>query len=264
MAWMNSILSTFVTGFAMSAVLIMAIGSQNLFVLRQGFKREHVGPIVLFCGCANAVLIAAGVGGVGAILAALPQLTLALTLGGALFLSWYGFKAFQRMLSPDIMAFSAQGGITLGRAMAAAAGFTFLNPHAYLDTVLLQARRTHRLFGRCSSPAPQPRALPGSQPLDMARASWRPCSLVRPHGEYWTRSSVSRCLRSRYLWSRGWPYEPLVAWTAVAAKGVARASVSAARPKAAAGATRPLVSADRSLRDRRPAALQSSVDAAEN
>jgi L-lysine exporter family protein LysE/ArgO len=76
----------FFSGFALSAALIMAIGAQNLFVLRQGLRREHVGPIVLFCGCADAMLIAAGVGGVGAFLAALPQLTRLLAIGGAGFL----------------------------------------------------------------------------------------------------------------------------------------------------------------------------------
>lgn len=134
---MTNALPTFITGFAMSAALIMAIGAQNLFVLRQGLKREHVGPIVLFCGCADAILIAAGVGGVGAVLGAMPQMTLTLTIGGAAFLAWYGFKAFQRMTVPEAMAVSAQGNLTLGKALGATAAFTFLNPHVYLDTVLL-------------------------------------------------------------------------------------------------------------------------------
>ena len=134
---MMNIFPTFLTGFAMSAALIMAIGAQNLFVLRQGLKREHVGPIVLFCGCVDALLIAAGVGGVGVLLGAMPQLTIALTVGGALFLSWYGFKAFRRMIAPEAMTVTTQGGITLGRALGATAAFTLLNPHVYLDTVLL-------------------------------------------------------------------------------------------------------------------------------
>ncbi len=134
---MTNALPTFLTGFAMSAALIMAIGAQNLFVLRQGLKREHVGPIVLFCGSADAILIASGVSGVGALLGAMPQLTFALTIGGALFLSWYGLRAFQRAMAPEAMPVMAQGGITLGRALGATAAFTFLNPHVYLDTVLL-------------------------------------------------------------------------------------------------------------------------------
>lgn len=134
---MITILPTFATGFAMSAALIMAIGAQNLFVLRQGLKREHVGLVVLFCGSADALLIAAGVGGVGAILGAMPQLTLALTCGGAAFLSWYGLKAFHRMLAHEAMTVNSAPTITIGRALATTAAFTFLNPHVYLDTVLL-------------------------------------------------------------------------------------------------------------------------------
>ena len=115
----------------------MAIGAQNLFVLRQGLRREHVGAIVLFCGLADALLIAAGVSGVGAFLAAIPQLTTALTLGGAAFLTWYGVKALRRMAVPEAMVVGATQGVTLGRALTATAAFTFLNPHVYLDTVLL-------------------------------------------------------------------------------------------------------------------------------
>ncbi|MEG8222489.1 LysE/ArgO family amino acid transporter [Sphingomonas sp. HH69] len=134
---MTNMFAPFLSGFLLSAALIMAIGAQNLFVLRQGLKREHVGPVVLFCGGADALLIAAGVAGVGAFLAAIPQLTLFLTIGGAAFLGWYGFKALRRMAAPEIMAVDSNGSISLGGAIAATAGFTFLNPHVYLDTVLL-------------------------------------------------------------------------------------------------------------------------------
>ena len=134
---MTNMFAPFLSGFLLSAALIMAIGAQNLFVLRQGLKREHVGPVVLFCGSADALLIVAGVAGVGAFLAAVPQLTLFLTIGGAAFLGWYGFKALRRMAAPETMAVASNGSISLGGAIAATAGFTFLNPHVYLDTVLL-------------------------------------------------------------------------------------------------------------------------------
>jgi L-lysine exporter family protein LysE/ArgO len=130
-------LSPFVTGFLASAALIVAIGAQNLFVLRQGLRREHVGAIVLFCGAADALLMSAGVGGVGALLGAAPMLRLALALGGAGFLGWYGVAALRRMAAPGAMRVSAAEGVGMGRALAATAGFTFLNPHVYLDTVLL-------------------------------------------------------------------------------------------------------------------------------
>lgn len=137
MASMTNIFTPFFSGFLLSAALIMAIGAQNLFVLRQGLKREHVGPVILFCGSADALLIAAGVAGVGAFLTAIPQLTFFLTIGGAAFLGWYGIKALRRMAAPEAMAVASNGNISLGGAMAATAGFTFLNPHVYLDTVLL-------------------------------------------------------------------------------------------------------------------------------
>lgn len=134
---MTNTFAPFFSGFLISAALIMAIGAQNLFVLRQGLKRKHVGPVVLFCASADALLITAGVAGVGAFLAAIPQLTLFLTIGGAAFLGWYGVKALQRMASSQAMAVTSGESVSLSGAIAASAGFTFLNPHVYLDTVLL-------------------------------------------------------------------------------------------------------------------------------
>lgn len=134
---MSDILPAFLSGFALSAALIMAIGAQNLFVLRQGLLRQHVGPIVLFCGAADAALIVVGVGGAGAMLEAAPQTSRALALGGAAFLAWYGVAALRRMARPDALAAEASGGLSLGQALGATAAFTFLNPHVYLDTVLL-------------------------------------------------------------------------------------------------------------------------------
>lgn len=134
---MTTMLPPFLSGFALSAALIMAIGAQNLFVLRQGLRGEHVGPLVLFFGMSDAMLIAAGVGGVGAFLSAAPRLTTILALGGAAFLAWYGIAALRRMASHGAVAVASGGGLSLGRAMATGAAFTFLNPHVYLDTVLL-------------------------------------------------------------------------------------------------------------------------------
>lgn len=134
---MTNLFTPFLSGFLLSAALIMAIGAQNLFVLRQGLKRDHVGPIVLLCGSADALLIAAGVAGMGAFLAAIPRLTMVLSLGGAGFLAWYGVSALRRMASPEAMAVSESVTLSLPRALATTAAFTFLNPHVYLDTVLL-------------------------------------------------------------------------------------------------------------------------------
>lgn len=127
----------FIRGFALSAGLIVAIGAQNMFVLRQGLKREHVLPIVLFCALADATLIIAGVNGLGAVLALIPGLSLALSLGGAAFLAWYGVGALRRAANPEALALADQPSITLGAALAGTAAFTFLNPHVYIDTVML-------------------------------------------------------------------------------------------------------------------------------
>ena len=130
--------SIFITGFTLSAALIIAIGAQNAFVLRQGLKREHVVAIVAFCALADLVLIAAGVAGLATVLDQATVLVNVLTVGGALFLSLYGVRALRRALRPGALAAgSADGRMPLRLVIAQAAGFTFLNPHVYLDTVLL-------------------------------------------------------------------------------------------------------------------------------
>ena len=125
------------TGFALGATLIIAIGAQNAFVLRQGLKREHVGAVVAFCAIADALLMTAGVLGVGRALAALPQLTTALAAAGALFLAVYGLRALHRAWRPAALTAAGGAPISLRAALAQAAAFTLLNPHVYLDTVML-------------------------------------------------------------------------------------------------------------------------------
>ncbi len=116
----------------------MAIGAQNAFVLRQGLRREHVGAIVAFCAVSDALLMTAGVAGLGHVIGASPQLAFALTASGALFLLFYGLRALQRARQPAALAAAqGSGAISLPAALAQAAAFTFLNPHVYLDTVLL-------------------------------------------------------------------------------------------------------------------------------
>lgn len=131
-------LPVFLQGLALSLGLIVAIGAQNAFVLRQGLRREHVGSVVLFCATADAVLIAAGVLGMSQILARNENLSRALALAGAVFLAAYGWQALRRARGQHGLQ-PAGGGARLGRgaAVAQAAAFTLLNPHVYLDTVLL-------------------------------------------------------------------------------------------------------------------------------
>ena len=131
------ILTPLLKGFVLSAGLIMAIGAQNMFVLRQGLKREHVWPIVLFCAAADAALIVAGVNGLGALLSAVPGLSTVMSLGGAAFLVWYGYGALRRAMSSSSLTVDRQAGISLATALASSAAFTFLNPHVYVDTVML-------------------------------------------------------------------------------------------------------------------------------
>ncbi len=130
--------ASFVQGLLLSLGLIVAIGAQNAFVLRQGLRREHVGSVVLFCAAADAVLIAAGVMGMAQALGQSPNLARALALAGAVFLAVYGWQALRRARHVHRLDASAAGSsMSLAAAVAQAAAFTLLNPHVYLDTVLL-------------------------------------------------------------------------------------------------------------------------------
>ena len=125
-------------GLALSFGLIVAIGAQNAFVLRQGLRREHVGSVVLFCALADAALIMAGVSGMSQALAHYPRLARTLALAGTVFLAWYGSRALLRArktgrVQPALRAETRSRGV----AVAQAAAFTLLNPHVYLDTLLL-------------------------------------------------------------------------------------------------------------------------------
>jgi len=118
--------------------LIVAIGAQNAFVLRQGLRREHVGSVVLFCAAADAVLITAGVMGMAQALGSNPNLARALAMAGAIFLAVYGWQALRRARQEHRLNATGSGSILrLSAAVAQAAAFTLLNPHVYLDTVLL-------------------------------------------------------------------------------------------------------------------------------
>jgi L-lysine exporter family protein LysE/ArgO len=130
--------SAFMTGLLLGATLIIAIGAQNAFVLRQGLRREHVLYIVLFCVTADVALMSVGVAGLAGLLGEAPVLTAFLTFGGAVFLGWYGGRSLWNALRPRaLQAADGSRQLPLRAVMAQAAGFTFLNPHVYLDTVLL-------------------------------------------------------------------------------------------------------------------------------
>jgi L-lysine exporter family protein LysE/ArgO len=124
-------------GFATSLALIVAIGSQNAFVLRQGILREHVLPLVAFCALSDALLIIVGVAGGGALVQQYPVALEVARIGGALFLAAYALFAARRALHPAAMLPLDAPGLSLPAALATCFGFTFLNPHVYLDAVVL-------------------------------------------------------------------------------------------------------------------------------
>jgi L-lysine exporter family protein LysE/ArgO len=159
------ILPVFLQGLAISFGLIVAIGAQNAFVLRQGLRREHVGSVVFFCAAVDAALITAGVFGMAEALSDRPEWARALALLGAVFLAWYGFKALQRMRHPTQLQ-ASEGGENLSRlnAMAQAAALTLLNPHVYLDTVVL--------VGSLGAQQPEPLQIWFVVGASLASATW--------------------------------------------------------------------------------------------
>lgn len=137
----HGIIPAALAGFGTGLSLIVAIGAQNAFVLRQGVRRHSVLAVVAICALSDAALIALGVAGVGAFVTAWPPaLTLVGLVGGA-FLIGYGALAARRVLRPDPEAALAPGGgrgaASPRRAVLTCLAMTWLNPHVYLDTVLL-------------------------------------------------------------------------------------------------------------------------------
>ena len=130
-------LFAFFQGFATSAALIIAIGAQNAFVLRCGLRREHVLAVVLVCALSDALLITLGIAGLGALVQRSPALLQFARYGGALFLIVYGAIAARRAFGASSLAVDAGAPMTLRAAIAACLAFTYLNPHCWLDTVVL-------------------------------------------------------------------------------------------------------------------------------
>lgn len=136
----NGITTAALAGFGTGLSLIVAIGAQNAFVLRQGARRHAVLAVVAICAVSDAALIALGVAGVGAFVTAWPAALTAVAIAGGLFLVSYGILAARRVLRPTPGAALATGGTAAGSARTAVLtclAMTWLNPHVYLDTVLL-------------------------------------------------------------------------------------------------------------------------------
>ncbi|MEP1205885.1 MAG: LysE/ArgO family amino acid transporter [Rhizobiaceae bacterium] len=124
-------------GFLLGGGLIVAIGAQNAFILRQGLLRQHVFILCLLAAVFDAVLIILGVVGMGALVKSQPDLLFFVTLAGAVFLAIYAIIAARRALFPVGLQTAKNGTQKLTRLVAILVGFTFLNPHVYLDTIVL-------------------------------------------------------------------------------------------------------------------------------
>jgi L-lysine exporter family protein LysE/ArgO len=129
---------TFVQGFALSITLILAIGAQNAFVLRQGLRQAHVFWVCLTCGVIDAVLIVAGIAGFGALAQAVPWFESAMRFGGAAFLIWYGgLNALSAWRGGTALEAAEDEQQSLVSIIGTLLALSLLNPHVYLDTVVL-------------------------------------------------------------------------------------------------------------------------------
>jgi L-lysine exporter family protein LysE/ArgO len=130
--------TAFLQGWLMTAGLIVAIGAQNALVLRQGLQRAHVGPVVVLCTVSDWLLIALGVFGLGTVIQSSPGVLQVFRFGGAAFLLAYGARsALQAWRGHSQLVQAGPRAASLGATLASALALTYLNPHVYLDTVVL-------------------------------------------------------------------------------------------------------------------------------
>jgi L-lysine exporter family protein LysE/ArgO len=132
----DAVLALLLAGFGTGLSLIVAIGSQNAFLLQQGLRGGAVVPLVVICAVSDLVLIGLGVSGLGAVLGRWPTAIGVIAVGGGLFLLGYGALAARRAFRPSVMNVGEER-TPLRKAVFACIGLTWLNPHVYLDTVLL-------------------------------------------------------------------------------------------------------------------------------
>ncbi len=125
------------TGLVAGLTLIIAIGAQNAFVLRQGLLRQHVGVVVAVCSISDLVLIVAGVAGIGTVVDRAPEAITVVRWLGVAFLTWYGVASLLRARRSDALRAADRGTASRRAALVTALALTWLNPHVYLDTVLL-------------------------------------------------------------------------------------------------------------------------------
>ena len=128
-------LAAFITGFFTLLTLILAVGAQNVFILRQGLLRNHVFVICIFAAISDALLIWIGVIGFSTISKIIPGISKLMALAGATFLFGYGIIRFINAYQGSYAVEIGNGNSSLNKSLVALAGFTFLNPHVYLDTL---------------------------------------------------------------------------------------------------------------------------------
>ncbi|MEP5154070.1 LysE/ArgO family amino acid transporter [Planktotalea sp.] len=135
---MSSFFPSFLPGFLLSISLILAIGAQNAFVLKHGLRKQHVLPIVLVCAISDAILIISGVAGFGTLASKFPMFETIMRYGGAIFLFWYGFQnAMSAWRGGASLKNGADDAAPLRTTLLTLLAITWLNPHVYLDTVVL-------------------------------------------------------------------------------------------------------------------------------
>ena len=134
-----SLLPALLQGLGLAAGLIIAIGAQNAFVLQQGLKRQHVFVTASICTFSDAILILLGIGGLGTLLTANSAVAHIVTWAGVLFLLVYGFRSFQAAFASKTFEAKASPvqSVRLRDTVTTALALSILNPHAFLDTVVL-------------------------------------------------------------------------------------------------------------------------------
>lgn len=141
-------MSSVLVGFGVGLSLIVAIGAQNAFVLRQGIARAHVLAVVAVCALSDAVLIVAGVAGIGVVVERYPSAVVVVTIAGAIFLTVYALTAFRRAVRPSALTVGEGANRSgLGRVVLTALALTWVNPHVYLDTVVFLGSVANRESG---------------------------------------------------------------------------------------------------------------------
>jgi L-lysine exporter family protein LysE/ArgO len=139
-------LQALITGFLTGLSLIVAIGAQNAFVLRQGLARSNVFLVVLICSVSDALLIALGVLGLGTAIESLPVLLEVVRWFGVGYLIWFGISSLRRAFKAESLSASSNSAASIKQAVLTTLSLTFLNPHVYLDTVIFVGGLSHQ-FG---------------------------------------------------------------------------------------------------------------------